>query len=227
VVIGAGEDITFAPVDGDIITCAIVSNYRCRTATTVNSTPITVDIDSAYVPNVMIEATPGLTVKPGTIITFHANVTEAGPAPTYQWSLNGAAVPGATSSSFTREFASADIVTCTVTGSAPCGLPSFNTVFVVVDPNAPSAVSAVGRSSQGLTIVPNPNAGEFAIKGQVDGEVSITVVSALGQIVYRTTVLQASGKGFVSLPSELPAGTYLLVLNIGSDRQTIPIVLNR
>lgn len=227
VVIGAGEDITFAPVDGDIITCAMVSNYRCRTATTVNSTPIIVDVDSAYVPNVMIDATPGLTVKPGTIITFHANVTQAGPAPTYEWSLNGAAVPGATSSSFTREFASADRVTCTVTGSAPCGLPSFNTVFVVVDPNAPSAVGAVGRSSLGLTIVPNPNAGEFAIKGQIDGEVSITVVSALGQVVYRTTVHQASGKGFVSLPSELPAGTYLLVLNIGSDRQTIPIVLNR
>jgi uncharacterized protein YjdB len=134
--IGTGTDISFTPADGDVVTCKLTSNYRCRLADNVTSPAITVNVDSVYVPTVTISADPGLTVVPGKTVTLTATVANAGPAPYYEWSVNGIDLPGEHNPTLKRKFNNGDEVKCTVYGSGACGMPSFNTIFITVDPSA-------------------------------------------------------------------------------------------
>jgi len=226
--IGTGTDLSYVPVDGDVITCRLVSNYRCRTATTVNSTPLTLDVDSAYIPKVTIDALPSLTVRPGTTVTLQANATEAGPSPTYEWSVNGSVIYGATTSVFTRQYFSDDNIICRVTGTAPCGLPSFNMVSIDVDPNAPVSVGNLATPGH-FALAPNPTNGTFVISGAATEGVVTVVTNMLGQVVYSAVLMPVQGvlKSDISLPLDLPAGNYLVTLTAGETKQVSRFTLNR
>lgn len=227
--IGSGSNLTYVPADGDVITCRLASNYRCRTATTVNSTPLTLDVDSAYVPKVVIEASPSLNVRPGATVTLHAIVSDGGPAPVYEWRVNNVVIPGATTSAFTREYFYDDVVTSRVTGSGPCGLPSFNVVTVDVDPNAPASVAGVMGSGLAYSITPNPTHGELIVTGIASDDVLVVVTNMLGQVVYKTVFVPEQGviKAGVSLPADLPSGNYLITVTTGEARQVSQFTLNR
>ena len=143
--------------------------------------------------------------------------------------MNGTVIPGATLSTFTRAFAEDGSVTCRVTGTAPCGLPSFNTVFIDVDANAPVGVGNMAMTEQLFTLAPNPSRGQFIITGPGSDDMVAAVTNMLGQVVYRVAFAPTQGvlRAEVSLPPDLPAGNYLVTITVGGKRQVSRFTLNR
>jgi hypothetical protein len=79
-------------------------------------------------------------------------------------------------------------------------------------------------ASTEITLIPNPNKGDFTIKGMFasgkDEEASIEVVNMLGQVVYRAKTIATGGNlnEHIQLNSNLANGMYLL--NLHSDNET-------
>ena len=78
--------------------------------------------------------------------------------------------------------------------------------------------------SSEFTLIPNPNKGEFIIKGTFatgkDEGTSIEVVNMLGQVVYRAKTIAIDGNlnERIQLNSNLANGMYLI--NLHSDTET-------
>jgi hypothetical protein len=78
--------------------------------------------------------------------------------------------------------------------------------------------------SSEFTLIPNPNKGEFAIKGSFaagkDVEATIEVVNMLGQVVYHAKAMAINGNlnELIQINSGLANGMYLL--NLRSDNET-------
>lgn len=229
--IGTGTDISFTPADGDVVTCKLTSNYRCRLADNVTSAGITVNVDSVYVPTVTISADPGLAVVPGKTVTLTATVTDAGPAPYYEWSLNGIDLAGEHSATLKRKFNNGDEVKCTVYGSGACGLPSFNTIFMTVDPSA--SVADFKAVIKNVKLAPNPNNGHFTISASlssiVNEPVSIDISNMLGQSIHTSKVEVRNGvlETTIDLDDSLSNGMYMLSINAGGTRTVLPFVIKQ
>lgn len=229
---GFGPGFTYTPGTGDIVYCRMGSNYMCLATDTVNSADVHMTVDPLYIPIISISASPGLIVSPGVPVTFTASVTGAGPTPTYQWMVQGSIIAGATTNTFTSSTLSDyDSISCAVTGSGVCAIATFSYVFISVWPLGVNDQLSSGLS---LSILPNPNDGEFQVRGRltrtVAGNAILTVVNALGQQVYRAQVLTNSGGLFthgLRLPDSVPGGVYMLTVQSESGRQSARIVINR
>lgn len=108
--------------NGDVIYCRVISSEACSVSPNAESNRITISVD------VNTEAFATITSTATTIckndpVTFHAEATNAGTSPTYNWMING--VPAGTNSpTFTTGNLSAnDEVACTIT-------PGLNTCAV-------------------------------------------------------------------------------------------------
>ena len=99
-------------------------------------------------------------------------------------------------------------------------LRTYNSVFVTVFPAGVNDVNG----NKALAIYPNPNNGNFRIKGLVTNEpVSFAVKNVLGQIVYSKDIPEARTAidEEVLLPHSIPAGIYLLDIKQGNSRDVI------
>ena len=84
-------------------------------------------------PTVTVHSAAGDTVCDGTTATFHATSVHGGVTPTYQWSVNGAAITGANSTSFNYAVVNGDIVSATVTSSSDaCASPNWASAQVAM-----------------------------------------------------------------------------------------------
>ncbi len=61
---------------------------------------------------------------PNQSLTFLATGTTAGTSPTYQWKVNGIPVQTGSSNTYTAVFNNNDVVSCTMTSSSSCAVPS-------------------------------------------------------------------------------------------------------
>lgn len=100
---------------------------------------INIDNAAAAVASVTIAQTTGTNpMCAGASATFTATATNGGTAPTYQWYINGVAVGGATSSTYTTTtLANGNIVTCVMTSNLPgvTGSPATsNAITMTVNP---------------------------------------------------------------------------------------------
>ncbi len=130
--------------NGDVITCVLTSNAVCATPLTVTSNTLTISVVTNTVPTVTITASPGSTICPGTSATFTAVAVNSGTTPSYQWKLNGGNV-GTNSATYTNgTLVTSNVVTCVVTSSDPCALPTTATsnaiTMTVADLTNPVAV---------------------------------------------------------------------------------------
>jgi len=139
VVGGNSPTYTVVPGNGDVITCTLTSSSTCANPTTVTSNSITMVITTNVTPAVSISVSPGTTICAGTSVTFNATATNGGPTPTYVWKVNNGVV-GANSPSYTSTtLANGDVVTCTMTSSNGCAIPSTvtsNSITMTVNPIA-------------------------------------------------------------------------------------------
>ncbi|PZF72284.1 GEVED domain-containing protein [Taibaiella soli] len=105
---------------GDLVKVIMTSSSSCVTNGPATSNVITVAHTNILIASVANTATgnPGC---PGLLITFTAAPTNGGAAPTYQWMLNGSAIPGATNTTYaSTALNNGDVVTVQMTSSSHC-----------------------------------------------------------------------------------------------------------
>src|ERR1039458_6406817 len=164
---GSGtSSYSYTPVNGDVVSVLLTSNATCAVPDTAGNS-VVMTVISPLVPGVAISASPGSTIVKEQTVTFTATVTNGGPAPTYQWEVNGVAVPGATTSTFVSgTLSNGDIVTCAATGSGQCGVqPGNGEVTMTVTGNVGVNQLVKGDAISGL---PNPNKGDFTVTGTLN-----------------------------------------------------------
>jgi hypothetical protein len=136
--------------NGNIITCAMISNLGCVTGSPATSNAITMSVNSNVTASVSIAANPTGSICAGTSVTFTATASNGGTSPTYQWQINSSNISGATNSTYTSTMLSnSDVVTCIMASNLICatGSPATsNTITMSVN----SSVAA------GITISANP-----------------------------------------------------------------------
>ena len=231
-----GADVFTGPVYGlipgnnDNIYCRLVSSLRCKTADTIASNHIVMSVDTAYIPSVVVIASQGTMLHMYEADTFRAVVTNAGPVVTYQWVLNSTVIAGATNDIYYGgNFSDNDSITCVVTSAGPCGYASFNTVTIHIYRVGVQHVAA----GSDIRLVPNPNKGQFTIKGSLgsvnDEEVSIEITDMLGQVVYKNKGMVHNGNinEAISLSHTLANGMYMLNLHSGDERQVFHFVMEQ
>jgi uncharacterized repeat protein (TIGR01451 family) len=218
----------YNPADNDSVGVVLTSNATCATPPAVSSSVI-MRVLPPVVPSVTITASPGMVIASGMSDTLNALVTNGGPAPLYQWYINGSAIPGATAATFIHSFANRDSVACVVHSSSQCGLYSFNAVYISVNNTGVKTIT----TGSSLSIIPSPNKGTFSLKGmlgsKMNDEIIIEVRNMLGQTVYRTTATAANGAidKQISLPGTVPGGTYLLDLRAATENATLRFVIEK
>jgi len=225
-----GPSYMMAPSNGDVIAVTMTSNYPCRLASTATSNPVTMTVIEPILPLVEIQANPGLHINRGQSDTLHAVILNDISNPTYQWLLNGTPIPGATTSTYVSDsfsYPHADSVTCAVHGSNACSMTGFGWAYVSV---GTVGVGSVATQSD-ITVLPNPNKGEFTIKGTLgtnDEQVTIELTDMLGQVVYKEQVQTTGGKISKHVKmTGIANGIYLLSLRSETDSKVFHIVVEQ
>jgi len=232
--VGTGPSYTYIPTTGDNVYCTMVSDYRCRTTTTVNSTTVTMTVTQMLIPHVEITSSRGFVISVGEYDTLTTTVLNAGTDPSYQWEINGVPVPGAIYPTFISQFNNYDSVTCVVTSNGFCdGVSSFDWVFITV---YPAGVQQYTLGNGDIRLIPNPNKGAFTVTGTlggavagIDEEVSLEITDMLGQVIYRNKVMVQNGKinEQIRLNNSLANGMYLLNVKSGSSSKAFHFVVEQ
>ncbi len=230
--VGSAASFTYVPVNSDVIYCAITSNYHCRNANSATSPSITMIVDVNTTPVVSVSANPTGNYYAGETVTFTAAYSNAGTGPTFQWFVNGVPVSGANSSVFvTSNLNTADVVSCQVTSGGGCagnvgsGQVTVHVIGVGVQP--------VTVSGTDITVVPNPNKGNFTVKGNLgtltDETVTVEITNVLGQVIYTNKVIAHNGElnEQIQLNSNPANGMYLLSVRTASDTKVFHMVIEQ
>lgn len=221
---------SYIPVDGDNVSVTLTSNANCATPPTAGNN-IVITVLPVWAPVVTITASPGTSIGVGMYDTLTATVTNGGPSPSYQWTINSIAVPGATTSVFIyNHFSNLDTVRCNVTGTGICGVMGSSPTAVIMVGNV--GVRTISMEGD-ISVVPNPNKGTFTIRGSLgspdDQEVTIEITDMLGRVVHSELASAPGGRlnTNVSLAKTLANGMYLLNLRSDSGNNVFHIVVEQ
>jgi Ig-like domain CHU_C associated/GEVED domain/Bacterial Ig-like domain (group 2) len=145
-------------VNGDIISVVMTSNAAanlCSAPNPATSSPLTMTVNPSNPVSVIIAASPGVNICPGTNVTFTATPTNGGTTPAYQWQLStdgGTTYNNVGSNSTTysnNALNSNDKIRCILTSSI--------TACTGVSNPATSAVLTMSVTSQPLTATLTPS----------------------------------------------------------------------
>ncbi len=230
--VDTGVNYTYLPANGDLVSCVMLSNERCRLIDTAFSTPVTMAVFPYVVPTVTINASPSFTINAVDEVTFTATVANAGSTPSYQWFINSVAVAGATTNIFVHSgFANLDTVTCSVVSSGICsGIIGTKSEIMFVNK---VGVQNLGEVNGHFMLLPNPNTGNFILKGSLHSagntKVDIQVTDMLGKVVGNLTAIAADG--VINVPIQLTQylanGMYSLSITYGNNHQVIHFVVRK
>src|SRR5262249_53708594 len=151
-----------------------------------------------------------------------------GPAPTYQWKVNGTDVQGAIGATYINNtYVDNDQVTCDVRSSGTCaGTPGSATVTVHV-----MATGVKEITGADIQLLPNPNKGAFTLKGTIGitGEATVEVTDMLGQIVYTTNVEANNGmiNAQIQPGKNIANGMYIVTLRAGDMHKVFHMVIEK
>jgi len=135
-------------VNGDMITCELISNATCATGNPAISAPITMTVNPLLPVSITVvpSADP---VCAGTMVTFTAMAVNGGSSPVYLWKVNGVNA-GLNSSVYSYIPLNGDVVTCEVTSNATCatGSPAVSSpVSMTVNPLLPVSISIASSAN--------------------------------------------------------------------------------
>ena len=235
VVVGSGTNYSYTPAatdDGDVIEFRLTSNYRCRMADTVFSTPVVMAVDVAAIPDFTLTAHLGPVIV-GQVDTFIATIKNTKNASvTYQWYVEGTLVPGENLPVYiNHNVYNDDKVTCAVTRIGACGNQTATKETTVLLKNL--ATGQVAATVADISVQPNPNKGTFTIKGTLgtgsDKEVSAEITNMLGQVIYTNKVMARNGSinEQIRLSNTLPNGMYLLTLKSDVEANVFHIAVEQ
>ena len=230
---GTGAGFTYTPVNGDVVTVTMTSNFPCVTTPTATSN-IALTVLPITQPVGVISAQPGYIIPAGVNDTFTCTIVSGGGvAPTYQWYINNVPQPGATSSVFIAAFLhSGDSVNCEVVNTDQCsGVSVFSYLHITVGENV--GIHDLSGQGSNVLLLPNPTTGSFRVKGNVAGMVSgmidVQVTDMLGKAVYmgKAGVQNGVVDQELTLGDNLTNGTYLLTIRNGEEQHTMHFTLQR
>lgn len=145
----SGNSFSYIPLNGDIITCTLISSEPCA----VNNPAISNQVEMTVHPIRQVS----LNIHPlyqevcdGHSATFSATVVNGGGSPSFQWYVNNIAFPGATGSGFVYNPSNGDIVKCEVLSNETC--PGNNPVS-----SANASVKVNPLKPVSITITPDIN----------------------------------------------------------------------
>ncbi len=149
--------------DGDLISVEVTVDpaATCAVSSTVSSSQETQNVVNSLTPAVSVSANQ-TTICAGSQVLFTANASNAGPAPTYQWQINGSPVAGANANTFTtNSLADGDQVNVVVTvdPSVSCATTSqvtSNTVDITVRPAGDPACAGGGENCGAFVVTVTP-----------------------------------------------------------------------
>ena len=190
-----------------------------------------VTINPILTPVVTVVSLSGNSIFINHTDTLMANATNIGTGATYQWFINGFAVPGATSNMLVENnFNNHDVVSCTVTSGGTCGgVASANSVTLTVINNV--GVQQVVSADANVTVVPNPNKGTFTVTGTLGSnsneEISLQLVDVLGHVVYtgKTTANNGVINEKVQISNTLANGMYILNMSSETMNKVLHVVI--
>jgi hypothetical protein len=188
------------------VTCTVTSSLSCASPAAAESASFTVTPQAFVTPEVSISVTND-TITAGESITFTATATNAGSAPTFQWFINGIALSGATSSTYTTNtIGNGQTISCRIVGQVPCSAVqtvSSNGITITVE--QPNSILDWNTETEVL-IYPNPSAGEVTFKSIHAG--NYYIVNEAGQLVQEVR-LNNSNNYEIKI-NNLASGTYVV-----------------
>ncbi len=234
-IIPALSSISYAytPANGDGVVFMLRSSERCRTADTVFSDPIAMNVDNAAAPTVKVSSHLGPIVNVGQVDTFTASITPvSGATYTYQWFINGTTVDGEDRPIFiNHNVFNNDNVNIVVTKNGACGSQSGSAQTSVQLHNL--GTGNIITTTSNISVLPNPSKGEFTVKGTLgitnDEEVTLEITDMLGQVIYNGKVLAQGGNidEHISLKNNIANGMYLLSVHSESVNTVFHIVIEK
>lgn len=188
------------------VICTVTSSLSCASPAAAESAAFTVTPQAFVTPEVSISVTND-TITAGESITFTATASNAGSAPTFQWFINGIALSGATSSTYTTNtIGNGQTISCRIVGQVPCSevqTVSSNGITITVE--QPNSILDWNTETEVL-IYPNPSAGEVTFKSIHAG--NYYIVNEAGQLVQEVR-LNNSNNYEIKI-NNLASGTYVV-----------------
>ncbi len=217
---------TTALSNGDMIQCRFISSATCVFPEV--SLPVTFGVNPLLDPSVSV-----IVYYIGNeTFRFTAIPVNGGSNPSYQWYKNTVPISGATSETYDAVgINKTDKIHVLMASSEECVNPEL---LQVSSRSLTTGVGELSNSFADLGLFPNPNKGQFNIKGTLskpvaDKEVMVKITNSVGQAVY-TQVYHAGGVNIdlpVQLQHDLPNGMYQVNVSIDGNVTNLRFVLNR
>ena len=151
---------SYAPLNGDVVTCSMLSSETCTSGNPAISSPITMVVNANLPAGITIAASAN-PFCPGSAVNFTATPLNGGSNPAYQWKVNGINA-GTNSSSFSYVPANNDSVRCVINSNLSCvtGNPASSAKIIMIGSLAPNV-----SFSACFDTVTTLNAKPFKLKG--------------------------------------------------------------
>lgn len=144
--VGSGAFISVSPANSTTYYVRGVGN--CVASGACDSVRITVTNGAS--PAILISANPAGTACVGSPITFTATPSNGGNSPAYQWRINGVSQGTGTATFTSSALNNGDVVTCQLTSSALCAVPTSavsNSISVSLIPSVQPTISISSNQS--------------------------------------------------------------------------------
>ncbi len=213
-----GTTYGYTPLKGDIVSLKMTSSVVCPSPMVIYGfLPMTV-VDSIP-PIVTITADPGVHVATGQPVTLTATVTNGITGLSYQWSVNGAAIAGATDNTYTESNpADHEVVSCAVMSNATCMTSDEESVELSIGAEGIAYPSSPSAPKGGLSVYPSPAKGSITVESSLNNA-SVSIYNVVGERVW-VRLTMTKNKETIDVSKFLP-GVYLLQAVDGSTGLTM------
>lgn len=199
--------------DNDIIKCRFISSELC--VFPVESDTLKFNVDQPVAPLVNL----AVSFNGGSSYTFTATPINGGTNPTYEWYVNGTKNNNQGATYTTNLLKKSDYVYVVMTSNHPC--------VVYTEVNSRTATTGLDDNEltlNELKLYPNPNTGRFTVAGEYSSvgneDVKITIVNALGQVIYTDHAKTNGGKLLheINMNTQPAAGMYIMRLEVNGKQ---------
>ncbi|HPS63512.1 MAG TPA: hypothetical protein PLK82_10655, partial [Bacteroidales bacterium] len=134
---GSSANYSYSPLNGEVVTCQVLSNLSCAIGNPALSNAITMTVSTTLNTSVTITANHNPSCE-GQSVTFTATAQNPGASPVYKWRVNNIELQSDSIPSFSRVMFQHDSVQCELISSYSCKSPPVavsNKIIMTVNPN--------------------------------------------------------------------------------------------